>query len=90
MLSPCSANTDSTRRSVPGSLRTANTSVVRVARRSPGASGGSAAPGRATTRNRVRLSVDVLDPVGQDLQPEQRRRHAATARRPRRAPRRRR
>ena len=54
MLRPCSAKTRRTASSVPGSLRTATTSVVRVAVRPP-RRGSDGASGRARTRNRVRL-----------------------------------
>ena len=69
MLRPCSARTRRTASSVPGSLRTATTSVVR---RSVGGStsGGTRHPDGQHQEARP-VVREVADVVGQDLQPEQ-------------------
>ena len=76
MFRPCSAKTRSAARSVPGSFRTVMTSVVPHGGRPPrpASAGRSAAPGGASTRNRVRLPGRSPDLVDQDLEAEQRRR----------------
>ena len=55
MFRPCSANTRSAARSVPGSFLTAITSVVRIAVPADAAAPSVAAAGGRKTRNRVRL-----------------------------------
>jgi hypothetical protein len=78
---PREAKTASTASSVPGSLRTANTRVVRRAWPGDADGRGVAAPGFATTRNRVRLSAPTGS-VGQDRAEQRGRPRREQGRRP--------
>ena len=74
MLSPWSAKTRRTASSVPGSLRTATTSVVRRRRRRRPSSAGGGASGSRQHDEPGPVAGQVADPVGEDLEAEQRRR----------------
>ena len=88
MFTPWSAMTRSTRSSVPGSLRTAKTIVVRGTVATPGGSAGTSPSPAPSDREPGPVAGLVADLVGEDLEPEEggdaRRRIAAAPRSARR------